>query len=242
VTRFRAASVAVAGVAAVAVAVALTRPAAGNAWTAAEGHFADDPAAWRAAHDGFRADPTRGGARVVFLGDSYTRLWPADLWGRHFAPLGAVAYGVCGDGSAQVLWRVEHGELNGTPVKAVVLLVGVNNALLVGDSAADAARGVAAVLAAVRVRQPAATVLLLGVLPVHDPGDPVRAWVTDFNARVARLADGKAVHFADPGAHFLDADGNRRPGLYDPDRVHLTRSGYELLAEVVAPVLADAVR
>ena len=91
-------------------------------------------------------------------------------------------------------------------------MVGLNNALLVGDSA-----GVAAILAAIRVGQPGAKVLFPGVLPAFDAGDPVRAWTAEFNARAANLADGTAVRFHDPGADVLTAAGDRKPGLYDPD-------------------------
>lgn len=241
-TRFRAALLAAALLAVVAVVVALARPKPGNAWTPAAGRFADDAAAWQTVHAGFAARSKQGGVEVVFLGDSYTHGWPADLWDAHFAPLGAVRYGIRGDGTAQLLWRVGHGELDGVRPRVVVLMVGLNNALLVGDSAGDAVRGVAAILAAIRVGQPGAKVLLLGVLPAFDAGHPVRAWAAEFNARAANLADGTAVRFLDPGADFLTAAGDRKPGLYASDRVHLAPPGYALLAERLGPALADALK
>ena len=240
-TRPRVALVALSVVAALAVA-ALARPSPGNAWTGRVGNFDNGPAGWLAIHEGFVGRSGRGDVNVVFLGDSYTECWPVDAWNRHFAPLGAVNYGICGDGTAQVLWRVEHGEFDGLRPRAIVLMVGLNNAVLAGDSPGDAARGVAAVLAAVRAKVPAAKVLLLGVLPVRDPGDPLRAWVTEFNAKVAPLADGDAVRFLDLGPRFLDPDGRRKPGLYDADRVHLAAPAYDRLAAAIATALAEMTR
>ena len=242
-TRSRVALVALAAVAALAVAAALAvRPSPGNAWTGRVGVFDDGPAGWLALHDGFVERSRAGGVEVVFLGDSYTEGWPADAWSRHFAPLGAVNYGIRGDGTAQVLWRVEHGELDAVRPRAVVLMVGLNNAVLAGDSPGDAARGVATLLAAIRAKLPAAKVLLLGVLPVLDPGNSLRVWVTEFNARVAPLADGDAVRFLDLGPRFLNPDGSRKPGLYVADRVHLADPGYDLLAAAIVPALAEMPR
>lgn len=237
-TNTRVALVGLACVAAVAVGVAVaTRPAPVNAWTARVGRFADGTAGWLATHDRFRERIAR--AEVVFLGDSYTEGWPAAPWARHFAPLNAVNSGIRGDGTAEVLWRVTHGGLDGPTPRAVVLLVGLNNAYLHGDSADDAARGLAAVLAAVRSKVPDAKVLLLGVLPVLDPGEPLHAWVAEFNARAAPLADGVTVRYHDFGPLFLDADGCRKPGLYAADRIHLSDAGYDILAAALAPALAE---
>jgi len=243
VTRPRVALRALAAAAGVTVAVALAaRPSPVNAWTPRVGYFTDGPAGWLALHDGLVARSSRGGVGVVFLGDSYTEGWPADAWGRHFAPDGAANYGIRGDGTAQVLWRIGHGEFDAVRPRAVVLMVGLNNALLAGDSPGDAARGLAAVLAALRAKLPAAKVLLLAVLPVGDPGHPLRAWVAEYNAEVAPLADGHAVRYLDAGPQFLRADGALKEGLYAPDLIHLSDPAYDLLAAAIAPALAEITR
>lgn len=87
---------------------------------------------------------------LLFLGDSITDLWtyPADhrypggldTWNIRFKDI-ATNYGVTGDKTQTVLWRVtEGGALNGYAPKHIVLLIGINN-LLQGDNPEDTAEG-----------------------------------------------------------------------------------------------------
>src|SRR5581483_5887459 len=116
------------------------------------------------------------GGGVLFLGDSLTTRWRTDgkaTWDECFAPLGAINFGVGEDRTQHLLWRVTHGELAGRPPQTVVVLIGTNN--LGRNTPAEVADGIGAVVAAVRERQPAADVVLLGLLPRgRRPEDAIR--------------------------------------------------------------------
>ena len=130
-------------------------------------------AAWRAQHERQLHASHRAKARLVFLGDSITESWgvaPAyrDYFGK-YAPLNL---GIAGDTTQNVMWRIQHGALDGTQPKVVVILLGINN-LAGGFSAEATSDGVRAVLTAVQTRLPDARVLLLGILPAgHDRKQP----------------------------------------------------------------------
>ena len=198
-------------------------------------------ASWRAQHDAFAARAAQGGIDVLFLGDSLTAFFPtrgADVWNREIAPLGNVAnFGIEGDRTQFVLWRVEHGELDGSQARVVVIMIGTNN--LAAAPPAEIARGIGAIVAEVRARLPDAIVLLNAILPRGAPGDPLRAEALDVNARIAALADGDHVRFIDAGPRFLDAEGRIAPELM-PDGLHLGDAGYELWATALRPAIADA--
>ncbi len=67
-------------------------------------------------------------------------------------------FGVGGDRTEHLLWRLENGELEGVSPRVVVLLVGTNNH---GDSARDIAEGIGAICALIREKQPQAYLVVL---------------------------------------------------------------------------------
>ena len=217
----------------------LTAPNPGGPAVAAPRPWAQ--ADWRAQHDAFAARAAQGGIDVLFLGDSIAAFFTTragDVWNREIAPLGTVAnFGIEGDRTQFVLWRVEHGELDGSQARVVVIMIGTNN--LAAAQPAEIARGIAAIVAQVRARVPDAIVLLNAILPRGAPGDPLRAAAADVNARIATLADGEGVRFIDAGPRFVDAGGRIAPELM-PDGLHLSPAGYEVWATVLRPAIADA--
>src|SRR5206468_2366562 len=72
----------------------------------------------------------RGDVSIVFFGDSLTDHWRDTgqaIWAKHFEPLGAVNFGIGSDGTQNVLWRVQNGELPPDGAEVVVLLIGTVN-------------------------------------------------------------------------------------------------------------------
>lgn len=141
--------------------------------------------------------------------------------------------GIDNDGTQQLLWRLDHSNLERVSPKLVVLLIGINN---IGNDGADADElmdGITAVLAKIREKCPTARVLLLGILPY---GRPLKAGrhktITETNARLARLADGERLHFLDIGAHFLLPNGEVDRTLLH-DGVHPSPQGYEVFARAI---------
>ena len=88
---------------------------------------------------------------------------------------------------------------------------------------------------------PAAKILLLGIFPRANPGDPVRKTVLDVNPIIAKLHDGKNVFYLDIGAKFLDAAGQIPPDIMS-DKLHPNEKGYEIWAEAVKAPLAELLK
>jgi lysophospholipase L1-like esterase len=191
---------------------------------------------WRKLHAGHVARTKKGGVDVVFLGDSITQGWGgagAPVWEKRYEPLNAVNYGIGGDTTREVLYRLDDGLLDGIRPKAVVLMIGTNNVGLAGDPPADVARGVGAVVAGIRKKAPAAKILLLGIFPRDKAaGTTARKKIAEANEAIARLADGKMVVYHDIGKAFLAADGTL-PADVMPDALHLSEKGYVLWADAI---------
>jgi lysophospholipase L1-like esterase len=192
-------------------------------------------------HARYLARARRGGIDIVFLGDSITEAFATvgrDAWQQHIAPLGsAVNFGIGGDRTEFVLWRVRNGELDGTNARVVVVMIGTNN--LETSSPADIARGVAAVVTSVRAKLPHAIVVLNALLPRGAPNDPLHSRLARANALIAHLADGRHVRWVDAGPRFLDAHGAIASGL-SLDLLHPSAAGYAIWGTALDPVLRGA--
>lgn len=175
-------------------------------------------------------------ARIVFIGDSLTEGWDKGLWESRMAAAKAVNFGIGGEGPQHVLWRLEHGILDGPAPETVVLMIGINNYWW-HFSAADTARGIETIVGRIRAQQPGARIVLMGLLPVYEAASPIRPWIGEINARLKKLHGGKRVEFYDFSAAFLDADGNQKLQLYQEDHLHLSKAGYVVLTRELTPVL-----
>jgi len=81
------------------------------------------------AHEQLLDKARRGGIDVYFLGDSIVRRWGATdypellaNWKANFFGWNAANFGWGADRIENILWRVEHGELDGVNPKVIVLL------------------------------------------------------------------------------------------------------------------------
>lgn len=181
----------------------------------------------------------QGKIDLLFLGDSITEGWRDNsVWQEYYGRLNAANFGVSGDTTQNVLWRVGHGEVDPALIqpKVIVLLIGTNN--VGSDSSEDIAEGIAACVQALRTTSPASKVLLLGIFPSQGAGSKWRRQIAQINGLVSHLDDGKMVRYLDIGGRFVDADGQFLPGAMR-DQTHPALKGYQIWAESMQPLLAE---
>ena len=196
-------------------------------------------------HSRFVKQAQEGKAQLVFLGDSITAGWGGQraIWDEAFGAYTPVNFGIGGDRTQHVLWRITHGELDGIKPKAVVLMIGTNNAG--GNTAEEIAQGVIAIVKTIREKQPQAKILLLAVFPRGDkPTGKLNAaneklLVT--NEIIAKLDDGKNIFFLDIGPKFPLTNGALHSEIM-PDFLHLSSAGYKIWADAIGPKLAELMK
>jgi lysophospholipase L1-like esterase len=221
---------------------------------AAEGNTAIQPVprdpAWLQRHEGFVAIAKKGGVDVLFLGDSITDFWRnrgKAVWDANFASLKAANFGISADRTQHVLWRMEHGELDGLKPKVVVLMIGTNNTGKERDGVTprnqtpEVIEGVTAVVKGLRAKLPETKILLLAIFPRGQRGDPVREQLKEINAAIARLDDGKFVRFLDINPKFLEPDGALSTEIM-PDLLHPSAKGYQIWADAIKEPLAELLK
>lgn len=192
-------------------------------------------------HERYVAIAKAGGVDVLFLGDSITAGWGGakEIWEKSFAAYKPANFGIGGDRTQHVLWRITNGELDGIKPKVVVLMIGTNNSG--SDEAPGIAKGVTKIVETIHEKSPTTKVLLLAVFPRGSKPDgafgPQQAKLKEVNAILAKLDNGKSVHYLDIGEKFLT--GGVLKAEIMPDFLHLSKAGYQIWADAISPKLAE---
>ncbi len=197
-------------------------------------------------HQAFVNIAKTGDFDIMFLGDSITYLWTVGegdvsgypggktVYDKYFAGMKIANFGIPGDTTQGVLWRLQNGEGQGHKPKAVMLLIGTNNN---GNTPEEIAEGVGADVLELRKDFPDAKILLMAIFPRGTgPSDSGRRKMEAANKIIARLDDQKHVFFMNINDKFLDANGNL-VGFRPSDHLHPVEQGFDIWASSVAPTL-----
>lgn len=186
----------------------------------------------------------KGGVNVYFLGDSITAGWryskAKTIWNANFSAMKPGNFGIGGDRTMNVLWRLDNGDLpDGCRPRVFVLMIGTNNLKMHTDD--QIVSGIEKIVSVLRSRRPEAAIVLHGILPRGGRDSVYRKRIALINETIARLADDKKVFFLDFGPDLLDADGEFKEGVVKKDQLHLLPGGYAIWAEKLSPLLKKLV-
>jgi len=199
-------------------------------------------AGWVKRHEGFVEQAKKGGVDFLLMGDSITDGWRGGgkkVYAEAFEPLKAINFGIGGDRTQHVLWRLQNGELEGITPKLCMFMIGTNNGK---DSAEDVAAGITAIIKELQKKSPTTKVLLLGIFPRGPMPNPGREKNDKVNTIVAKLDDGgKTVKYLDIGAKFMNEDKSIGKEIM-PDFLHLSEKGYQLWADAVLPTVKEMLK
>ena len=189
-----------------------------------------------ALHNAFLDRGWQGPMGVLFIGDSITERWrnAPGIWKSHYWQYAPANFGVAGDRTENVLWRISNGELDNIAPKVVVLLIGTNN---INDTAEHIAAADNKIASLIHTKLPNTRLLLMGLFPrAQDAADPRRDKIKQVNALLAKLDDGHRTRYLDIGPLLLDPDGKLRPEIM-ADYLHPTPKGYQIWADAMQPLL-----
>ncbi len=180
------------------------------------------------------------GPEIVFIGDSITQGWEkdgAEVWRHHYAERHALALGFGGDRTENVLWRLQHGEIDGISPKVAVMMIGTNNTGHRAEDPQTTAKGIKRLIQEIRQRMPKTKVLLLAIFPRGEkPDDFLRGLNERVNKIIAGYADGQSVYFLDINDALLNRDGTLDRAIM-PDLLHPNAKGYAIWQRAMDPTL-----
>jgi len=195
---------------------------------------------WLRRHESFNERVRQGNVDLIFVGDSITQGWEGagkEVWAKHYGSRNAVNLGIGGDRTEHVLWRLDHGNVDGIAPKAAVVMIGTNNSGGDRNNAGEIVDGVTAVIETLRAKLPQTKILLLGIFPRGERFNDQRGKILQVNQTIQKLDDGHSVFYIDIGHRFLERDGSLSREIL-PDFLHLSSRGYEIWAAAIEAELA----
>jgi lysophospholipase L1-like esterase len=200
---------------------------------------------WAKRHELTSAAVKKAKPQILFIGDSITHFFGGEqfdsyamrgqqTWGEFYAPRNAGNLGFGWDKTENVLWRLQHGSIDGIAPKLVVMMIGTNNTGTC--SAPDIAAGIEAIIQEFTKRLPQSKILLLGIFPRGEKPNPQREKIAEINGIIAKLNGTHNVTFLDIGPKFLTPEGLITKDIM-PDFLHPNEKGYRIWAEAIEPTV-----
>lgn len=173
---------------------------------------------------------------LVFLGDSITQGWAANLT-QLFPGIKTVNRGISGDTTRGVLIRLREDVLVLKP-RGVVLLIGTND-LEEGAAPESTSGNLKLILAALKEHNPAMPVVLCNVFPSSATKKRPAEQIRRINQLCyALLKDEPQVTWLDTWSLFANAQGDAKPEEF-PDLLHPNSAGYIKWTAALRPVLEN---
>jgi lysophospholipase L1-like esterase len=197
------------------------------------------------AHEQLIEKKDKGRIDVYFEGDSIVRRWGAtdhpqllENWRQNFFGWNAADFGWGADRVENILWRLQHGELDGVNPKAIVLLAGTNN-VGIDTASENVAKGISAVLHVMREKAPNAVIVLMGIFPRND-NMAVMPEIDAINIKLSKMADGRGIRYLNINDKLADSSGKLYPGMMNADdKLHPAIAGYQVWADALKPLLTE---
>lgn len=196
---------------------------------------------WTLRNDAVNERVKKGNVDLLLIGDSITHGWESagkKYWDKYYEPRNAVNMGFSGDRTQHVLWRLEHGHLEGISPKLAVLMIGTNNSNGNDNTAEEIADGIIAICKKTREKCPNAKILILAIFPRGPEPSEQRAKNEKASLLASKIADGKMIHYLDINGKFLTQDGFLSMKVM-PDYLHPNEAGYRIWAEAIEAKVAE---
>ena len=193
---------------------------------------------WMDRHDSMNAKARQGKIDLIYIGDSIVQRYEGvgkPVWDHYYAPRNALNLGISGDRTQHVIWRLDHGNIDGLNSKLAIVMIGQNNGG--HNTASEIAEGVTEVVKRIRSKLPNTKILLLGIFQRREKPTPERAVLAEANNIISKLADSSVIYM-DINSVYVQPDGTI-PASLMPDFEHPSELGFKRWAEAIEAKVAE---
>lgn len=224
---------------------------------------------WDENMQSFRGLEKTADAELVFLGDSVTMTWGnvggqtdvidrgSSVWNtQNYDQYNALNFGVSGDQTSDVLWRIENGQLDGLgKPKMFVLMIGTNNRMTTAsvggqtlhwnDAPQDGEQignGVLRIVQSLQAMYPRTHIVCQSIIRGANESDPERQAAMAANSLVKsafELDSNPYLHFLDLNESFIDPGSSERAyySHLTGDNIHPNTAGFGVWASELQPLI-----
>lgn len=197
---------------------------------------------------------------IVLIGNSITHFWGGvpqlknvdgtprkpngpDTWDSLFGNYRVLNMGFGWDRTQNVLWRLDHGELDGLRPRTVIINIGTNNTSETPNArmntSAEVVEGVCAICGRVRSKVPGTKIILMAVFPrEQSPANPRRILINEINKQLEAFAMEQKITFVNIGPKMLSTDGTLSNDIAG-DFCHPTEKGYQIWADAIRSLISE---
>ncbi len=221
------------------IAAALTLTSTGFADNSAIVPVSRPSAGWMQRHESMNQQARERKIDLIYVGDSIVEHFDTqgkEVWEQYYAPRNALNLGIGGDRTEHVLWRLDHGNIDGLAPKLAIVMIGQNNGGK--NTGEEIGAGVVAIVQKLRAKLPNTKILLLGIFQRREKPTPERAVLAQANEIASKLADDKIIFYMDINRIYVQPDGSiPRSLMYDFE--HPTPLGHRVWAEAIETKVAE---
>lgn len=196
---------------------------------------------WMSQHVRFVCQTQEKEPDVVFLGDSILlHMQFSQVYKTYIEPLHCVNFSIYSDQTQNLLWRIENGELDGFAPKVIVIMIGNHN---VSHSAEEVANGILCIAEKTKLKQPHASVIIMGLLPCGRDPNKRRTKHEQINKLLNdAFKHQSGISFLNPDWDcFIQPDGTiSHRDMFD--YMHLTENGYVKLCDPLIEELQNSLQ
>lgn len=177
---------------------------------------------------------------IIFIGDSITENWLGAgkaVWAQSYATRHALDFGIGGDKTQNVLWRLDNMDIKDLNPKVAVILIGTNNTKNTPEEIAD---GVKAVITKTQATFAGVKIILVSIMP----NKRANAKMMAVNTIIQGYADNQSVYWLDLVPLMTPIMTTSPNGKTDTnwkglgkDHLHPDAAGYRLWADAMDPLL-----
>ncbi len=219
----------------------------------------EDSYDWWVRHDDVLAVKDSLNPDIVLIGNSITHFWGGkypplkyadgtsrkpngpNSWDSTFLNHRVLNLGFGWDRTQNVLWRLDHGELDALDPKLVIIHLGTNNTSETKNArmntASEIVDGIKAVCMRVRSKVPRAKIVLMQIFPREEkPDNPRRILINETNKILVQFAKENDFTLLDISSKMLTKDGILTKKL-TLDFCHPTDAGYQIWGDALKPYI-----
>ncbi|WP_217447591.1 GDSL-type esterase/lipase family protein [Maribellus comscasis] len=196
---------------------------------------------------------------IVLIGNSITHFWGGSFpplkyadgrsrepngpnsWKETFGNHRVLNLGFGWDRTQNVLWRLDHGELDRLDPKLVIIHIGTNNTSQTKNARMNTpeeiVEGLKAICLRVRSKVPRAKIVLMEIMPREEKSDnPRRILINETNKILQTFAQENDITLLDISSEMLTPDGILTKELTF-DFCHPTDAGYQIWGNALQPFI-----